>query len=139
MANGAPSFLGKGWHFPPTFTASGRDVWRVADEEDIQQSLYILLSTAQGERVMREDFGASLNPFMFEEMDGSLRNSVTVYIRKALLRHEPRISVEKVDVTASNDAEGVLLIHLTYRVLATNSRFNLVYPFYLNETAQGRP
>jgi len=139
MANGAFSFLGKGWHFPPTFTANGRDVWSVADEEDIRQSLQILLSTAQGERVMREDFGCDLNRFMFEKMDGNLRKNVATYIKKALLRHEPRIEVEKVEAEASRESEGVLLIQVVYRVPATNSRFNLVYPFYLNETAQGRP
>ena len=136
MASAASSFLGKGWHFPPSFTENGRDVWRVADEEDIQQSLHILLATAQGERVMLEDFGCDLNRFVFEEMDRSRRNSLAGFVKAALSRHEPRIAVEAVEAEPGGETEGLLLIHIVYRVLATNSRFNLVFPFYLNEGAQ---
>lgn len=139
MTGGAPSFLGKGWHFPPTFSENGQSVWSVADEADIQQSLHILLTTAPGERVMREDFGCDLNRFVFEEMDSSLRSSVIAQVKAALLRHEPRIKVEKVDVEASSETVGMLLIQVIYLVPATNSRFNLVYPFYLNEGMQERP
>ncbi len=131
----ASSFLGKGWHFPPTFTERGRDIWQVADEEDIQQSLYILLATAQGERVMLEGFGCDLNRFVFEEADRSLGNHLTGIIKTALLRYESRVKVEKVEAEISHEADGLLLIHVVYQVLATNSRYNLVYPFYLNEGA----
>jgi len=141
MAGTASSFFGTGWHFPPTFTDNGQDVWRVSDEEDIHQSLHILLATAQGERVMREDFGCDLNRFVFEEMDRALGNRLSASVKRALLRYEPRIAVDKVSVEASDKAAGLLLIHVTYRVLATNSRFNLVYPFYLNggAPALGQP
>ncbi len=135
MASAPPSFLGTGWHFPPSFTDNGQDVWRVADEEDIQQSLHILLTTAQGERVMLEDFGCDLNRFVFEEMDRSLANGLARTVMDALLRYEPRIDVEKVEAVTS-ETEGQLLIHVIYRVLATNSRFNLVFPFYQKEGAQ---
>jgi phage baseplate assembly protein W len=139
VAGFARPFLGKGWHFPPTFTENGRDIWSVADEADIQQSLHILLATAQGERVMREDFGCDLNRFMFEEMGGSLRSNLVASVKKALLHYEPRIKVEKVDVEASSETVGMLLIQVIYLVPASNSRFNLVYPFYLNEATYGRP
>jgi len=135
MANASSSFLGKGWHFPPSFTDKGLDVWRVADEEDIQQSLAILLATAQGERVMLEDFGCDLNRFVFEEMDRSLGNDVARAVKDALLRFEPRIEVEKVESEAG-EVEGQLLIHVIYRVLTTNSRFNWVFPFYQKEGGQ---
>lgn len=135
MAGSSPSFLGQGWHFPPTFTDNGGDVWRVADEEDIQQSLGILLATAQGERVMLEDFGCDLNRFLFEEMDRNLSNRLTGFVRNALRNYEPRIELEQVEVQAGEGSQGLLLIHILYRVLATNSRYNLVYPFYLNEGA----
>jgi len=135
MAGSSPSFLGQGWHFPPCFTEGGQDVWRVADEEDIQQSLHILLATSQGERVMLEDFGCDLNSFVFEEMDQSLGNNLADFIKSALLRYEPRIEVEDVEAQAGDEA-GVVLIQVMYRVLATNSRFNWVFPFYLNEGMQ---
>ena len=136
MADVSPSFLGNGWHFPPSFTDNGRDVWQVADEADIQQSLQILLATAQGERVMLEDFGCDLNRFVFEEVDHSLSKDLAAVVKTALLHYEPRITVEDVGVDAGDGAEGLLYIHVVYRVLATNSRFNLVFPFYLNEGAR---
>jgi len=136
MAIADASFLGKGWGFPPSFTDNGRDVWQVADEEDIEQSLRILLATAQGERVMLEDFGCDLNRFVFEEMDRSLSNNLTDFIKTALLNYEPRIEVEEVETQVSAETEGLVMIHVVYRVLATNSRFNWVYPFYLNEGAR---
>lgn len=139
MTSASLSFLGKGWHFPPTFTERGRDVWQVADDEDIQQSLHLLLATAQGERVMLEDFGCDLNRFVFEEMDRSLSNRLAGAVKTALLRYEPRIKVENVEAEISSESEGLLLIHVVYQVLATNSRYNLVYPFYLNEGTSGRP
>jgi phage baseplate assembly protein W len=136
MADAPASFLGTGWHFPPSFTDHGRDVLRVADEEDIQQSLTILLATAQGERVMLEDFGCDLNRFVFEEMDQRLANDLAAFVKKALLRYEPRIEVEDVEVEPGGDTEGMVRLRVVYRIPATNSRFNLVFPFYLKEGPQ---
>lgn len=132
-------FLGKGWHFPPTFGDGGSTVLQVVGEDCIRQSLQILLTTAQGERVMREDFGCDLNRFVFEEMDSRLAGNVAAFVKSALLRHEPRIVVEGVAAGADAILDGVLNIRVTYRIPATNSRYNLVYPFYLRESAAGRP
>jgi len=141
VADSSPSFLGKGWHFPPSFTDNGRDVLRVADEEDIQQSLQILLATAPGERVMLEDFGCDLAGFLFEEMDRSLATRLAGVVEDALLLYEPRIVVESVEADASDEVDGLLLIHVVYSVPATNSRYNWVFPFYQKEAAQaeGKP
>lgn len=139
MAENAPSFLGKGWQFPPAFGAGGGEVAMAADEQDIQQSLQILLATAQGERVMREDFGCDLRRFAFETMDRGLAGQVAAFVKTALLRYEPRIAVEAVEAESSSQSEGVLLVQVVYRVLATNSRYNLVYPFYLQEGARPLP
>jgi phage baseplate assembly protein W len=136
MADAPTSFLGTGWHFPPSFTDHGHDVLRVADEEDIQQSLTILLATARGERVMLEDFGCDLNRFVFEEMDQRLANDLAAFVKKALLRYEPRIEVEDVEVEPGGDTEGMVRLRVVYRIPATNSRFNLVFPFYLKEGPQ---
>lgn len=130
-------FLGKGWHFPPTFSNGGQDVWRVAGADSVRQSLEIQLTTAQGERVMREDFGCDLNRFLFEELDSRLASDVAAFVKSALLRHEPRIVVENVTADADMALEGVLNIRVSYRIPATNSRYNLVYPFYLREGAGG--
>jgi phage baseplate assembly protein W len=133
------SFLGRGWHFPPRFTRNGGDIWTVAEEEDIQQSLRILLATAQGERIMREDFGCDLNRLLFEEITQSLVNEITGMVSDALLYYEPRIDVESVEVDVGDDAAGLLLIRIAYTVRSTNSRFNLVFPFYLNEAVGPGP
>jgi len=132
MADAPLSFLGKGWHFPPCFTDNGRDVWRVAGEEDIRQSLQIVLATAPGERVMQDDFGCDLNQFVFDEMDRSLMTRLTGVVNDALLLNEPRIVVEDVEVKPG-DRDGVLLVQVAYRVPTTNSRYNWVFPFYQKE------
>ena len=129
------SFLGRGWSFPPRFGAGGRDVHTVSETEDIEQSLAILLSTRRGERVMREDFGCELSEFMFEEITQGLIGLVKSAVEDAVLHHEPRIELNDVDVSASDDALGLILIAIDYTVRATNSRYNMVYPFYLNEAS----
>lgn len=128
-----PSFLGTGWAFPPTFTAGGREVEMVSGVEDIHQSLQILLSTRLGERVMHESFGCDLTNVLFEEIDQSMVNTLTNLVSDAILYHEPRITLDRLDVSPAQAEAGLLLITLAYTVSATNSRFNMVYPFYINE------
>lgn len=138
MADDRP-FLGVGWSFPPTFTRGGADVELVAGEEDIHQSLRILLSTALGERVLLEDFGCDLSVFVFSTVDQSLINGVRGIVSDAILYHEPRIKLNKVDVSESQIHEGVLLISIAYTSRSTNSRYNMVYPFYVKEGATPPP
>ena len=134
------SFLGTGWSFPPTFAKGGSAVEMVSGTDDIRQSLEILLATRLGERVMQEEFGCDLTAVLFEELDQSLVNSLTSLISDAILYHEPRIELNRLDITEDQATEGLLLISLDYTVRNTNSRFNLVYPFYLNEaTTPGLP
>jgi phage baseplate assembly protein W len=133
-----PSFLGSGWSFPPSFSDGGAEVEMVSGAEDIHQSLQILLSTQLGERVMHEDYGCDLNHVLFEEIDQGLLNDINRIVSDAILYHEPRISLDKLDVSENADHPGLLLISIEYTIRSTNSRFNMVYPFYLNEaTAPG--
>ena len=127
------SFLGTGWSFPPSFTKGGAEVTMVSGVEDIHQSLQILLSTSLGERVMQEDFGCDLSRVMFEEMDQDLMNSLNSIISDAILYYEPRITLDELDISESQP--GLLLISMTYTIKSTNSRFNMVYPFYINEAS----
>ncbi|MGR9014462.1 MAG: GPW/gp25 family protein [Gammaproteobacteria bacterium] len=129
------SFLGKGWSFPPAFAQNGSDVQRVSEQEDISQSLQILLSTAQGERIMREDFGCNLQQFMFEEISQSLINSMTRLITDAVLYYETRIQLNSINIDQNAEVDGLLMIAIDYTVKTTNSRFNMVYPFYVNEAS----
>jgi uncharacterized protein len=136
MPSNTTSFLGKGWNFPPSFLNNGKDVLMVEEEQDIQQSLQILLSTSQGERVMLENFGCDLNRFLFEEVSQSVINGLNNLIRDSILYYEPRIDVVRITADESEETPGMLLISIEYTVRSTNSRFNMVFPFYLNEAIQ---
>lgn len=133
------SFLGKGWSFPPVFDKFSMNVGMVSDQTDIEQSLKILFSTNKGERTMLPEYGCSLVEYLFEEADSSLFSIIKDRIQNAILYYEPRITVNGIIVSedqlnnADNYTKGVLLIHIDYTVKATNSRNNMVYPFYLNE------
>lgn len=127
------AFLGTGWSFPPTFRQGGAEVAMVSGVEDIHQSLQILLSTRLGERVMQDEFGCALDSVIFEEIDQSLINSLNSSISDAILYHEARITLDQIDVTESASQPGILLISLEYTIRSTNSRFNMVYPFSINE------
>jgi hypothetical protein len=128
-----PSFLGRGWGFPPSFTGSGAEVDTVSGAEDIHQSLQILLGTSPGERVMLEGFGCDFTSLVFEELDQRLMNSIERLVKNALIEHEPRIRLDRVQVTRSDTEPGCVVIAVHYTVRGTNSRFNMVFPFYVTE------
>jgi len=127
------SFLGRGWGFPPEFSKSTKSVLLTEDEEDIQKSLEILLSTRLGERIMVPDYGCNLDELLFKPLNLTLKTYVTDLIRTAILYHESRIDVEKIQIEPGTDNDGLLLISIDYRVRTTNSRKNLVFPFYQSE------
>lgn len=129
----SPSFMGTGWSFPPAFDNHLAAVKMLSDEADIQSSLEILLSTRLGERVMQPTFGCNLDIFLFEALTTTLKTYITDLIQTAVLYHEPRITLNQVDMSESIEVEGLLLIKLEYTVKSTNSRFNYVYPYYKNE------
>jgi len=128
-----PSFLGTGWSFPPEFGVGGAELALVVDVEDIHQALAILFATRPGERAMQESFGCQLDELLFEEIDQALVNRITNMIHDAILQHETRIELIDVDVTPDPSEAGRLVVALDYAVLGTNSRYNMVFPFYLNE------
>ncbi|MCP4667850.1 MAG: GPW/gp25 family protein [Deltaproteobacteria bacterium] len=133
------TFLGRGWGFPPTFNRNTGTVEMVSDEEDIVQSIQIILSTAMGERTMHPRFGCGLTDFLFEEIDQGLLGNLKSVISDAILNHEPRIDLNGVDITESEDRVGLLLISMDYTVRISNSRYNMVYPFYINEATDPNP
>ncbi len=132
---GDASFLGTGWSFPPTFAAGGGDVEMVSGTDDIEQSLAILLATRRGERVMQEEFGCDLGEFLFAEISQGTISRLRSVVADAILHHEPRIDLNEIDVSDSQAQAGLLLIRIDYTVRATNSRYNMVYPFHLQEAA----
>lgn len=125
-------FLGVGWGFP--LTLDERGFFNTAEyEESVRQSIWIILGTAKGERVMRPDFGCGIYDLVFEINSASTAGRVTQAIRQALLLFEPRIDVLDIEVQPAAGGE-VLLISIDYEVRATNNAFNLVYPFYLDRS-----
>lgn len=123
-------FLGRGWSFPPVVTVQGARM--SAYEQDIKESLHVLFSTSPGERVNRYDYGCPLRRYAFEPMTVQSLTRMRNDISRAVILFEPRIELEDVSFE-ERPAEGVLLIRLTYTVVRTNHRSNMVYPFYLNE------
>lgn len=134
------AFLGVGWAFP-IGVAAGRTSFAAYDE-DIREAIRIIIGTNPGERVMRPDFGAGLSEFLFEPVNTTTIETLRRRVQESLIDWEPRIDVLNVTVTSQfpPDATGVdanggnvLFIQVAYRVRATNSNQNLVYPFYLGE------
>ena len=128
-----PAFLGRGWAFPVRADEPARDVQLVAYEEDVRQAVRIILETAPGERAMRPDFGSGLHALVFEPLNATTMALAKHRVEEALVTWEPRIAVEQVTVRADDARPGVLSIEIDYRVRATNTFYNLVYPFYLLE------
>jgi len=151
MAQEDRSFLGRGWKFPPQFskqthgplmhqrgtlpadTPSQTTVLLVAEEEDIKESLIILLSTRTGERVMRSDYGCNLDMLIFDSMTVTFLTYVREHIRESIQRYEPRINLQQVIMDTSSYFEGKILITIDYIISSVNKRDNIVYPFYLKE------
>lgn len=127
------SFLGRGWSFPPTFDKSNRQVVMVEDVEDIRQSMQILLSTSLRERVMQPEYGCNLTDLLYEPVNASLIAYIKDLVETAILYHEPRIEVQEIELKTDQVNEGLILIAVDYVIRSTNSRFNFVYPFYLEE------
>ena len=125
-------FLGTGWGYPITPSVEG-EVNYVTEEKKIQQSILIILGTAKGERLMRPGFGSRLHELVFAAVDSSTKSLISHYATEALVQWEHRIDVLNVHVSDEKASEGTLTVNIEYRIKATNSIFNLVYPFYLSE------
>lgn len=126
-------FLGIGWKFPVQVDAARGKIMMSEEEQDIRESIRIILATAKGERVMRPDFGCGIHDFVFAVMNTSTFSLVGNTVREALTRWEPRIEITGVDTVADQAGNGKLLINISYTVRSTNNPCNLVYPFFLRE------
>lgn len=126
-------FLGKGWGFPPHFDKKTGGVIMTTDVEDINKSLHILLSTRLGERIMLPEYGCNLEELLFQPLDITLKTYIKDLIKTAILYHEPRIDAKKISLDSSQELEGIIQIEIEYLVRITNSRGNMVFPFYKKE------
>jgi uncharacterized protein len=136
MSTTSNSFLGTGWAFPPSFNHESASVTLVSGEDDIKESLNILLSTSLGERVMQPKYGCDLTDYIFEGLNSSVIGYIKDRVKNAILYYEPRIIAEKITVTNDDSfdlIEGRFVISIDYTIPGTNSRFNYVYDYYKNE------
>ncbi|MDE7360697.1 MAG: GPW/gp25 family protein [Oscillospiraceae bacterium] len=130
------SFLGNGWSFEVMPDPVTGRIRMCGGEDDIAQSVRLILNTRRGERVMRPDFGCRLCDFAFEAFSQSVRSEMIEEIKTALTLHEPRI--RDIDVTIEDSApEGCAVFDISYIVRATNNPYNLVFPFYIEEGGSG--
>lgn len=128
------AFLGVGWKFPLQVTPQGK-IARARHEQRIEESIYLILSTAKGERVMMPDFGCGIHELVFAPNNAMTPTLVVQAVRRALTAYEPRIDVLEVAAETAPDAPNLLLIRINYRIRANNALGNLVYPFYVREAA----
>jgi hypothetical protein len=131
----AQSFLGKGWRFPVDVNRNG-SVAMSAYEELVRESIIIILGTAPGERVMRPNFGCEIHDLLFAPNDTNTAGLAAHYCMRALQKWEQRITEVEADAAPSIDHPNKLLINIRYKVRATNSLHNLVYPFYLRKSEE---
>jgi phage baseplate assembly protein W len=134
MANQvSQDFLGTGWSFPPTFDRRNATVAMTSGVVNIRQSLWVLLSTTIGERIMLASYGSNLQAWVFSSLTETMANQITAMVAKAILEWEPRVNVTSIDVVELDPLNGKLGISIDFMIIQTNTRANLVYPFYLNE------
>jgi phage baseplate assembly protein W len=130
--NSRIAFLGRGLSFPMRVDALGR-VELVSGEKDIEQSIGIILSTRQGERVMRPGFGCRAHDLLFEPRDAVMVGRLHDYVTEALVRWEPRIQVIDVRPELDPDADGTVLVHIDYLIKSSHDERSIVYPFFIEK------
>jgi uncharacterized protein len=126
-------FLGRGWSFPPSFSKELLTVEMTEKETDIERTLQILLTTTLGERVMQPKYGCNMEELLFEPLNRTTKTIIIDKIRTSILYFEPRIDAKKIELDMTGELEGKVLIRIEYIIRATNSRFNFVFPYYINE------
>jgi hypothetical protein len=138
----AADFLGVGWSTARHVDAESGDDGRGAlglsrFEDNIRESILTILATAPGERPMRPDFGCDIQSLVFAPNSSTTAGRAAFFAEQALKRWEPRIEVLRVGARPDLEAGDRLLVEVEYQVIATNTIFNLVYPFYLTEGIGG--
>jgi len=125
-------YIGQGLAFPLQVNPRG-ELALASGERDIEQAIYIVLSTIPGERVMRPEFGCRVHELVFAPHNAATEGLAALYVKQALDRWEPRIDVMAVDIETDPLHDGALLINVKYRVRDTHNERSIVYPFYLAE------
>jgi phage baseplate assembly protein W len=125
-------FIGKGWRFPIKVNAKGGLSWSEGLDR-IQDAIWLIIKTGLGERVMRPQFGAGVDDYVFQPNSPTIRAALAAAIQSALLQWEPRIDLEAVRVDPVPGEPSQVLASIEYTIRSTNEMFNVVYPLYLEE------
>ena len=133
MSDDNTSILGSGWTFPPIFDPANKEILLSTEEENVQQNLYALFGTEQGERLSHSDYGGNLQRFLFAGIDTHLVNDIKAIVTNSIKLYEPRILLDSINIGEREDEPGVLLISIDYSLRTTHARHSMVFPFYLNE------
>lgn len=126
------AFLGVGLKFPIQVDKNTGRMKTSSYEEDIKEAIRIILSTRKGERIRNREFGCGIHEYMFSTLDFTTISAIKHEVELSLVLWEPRIKDIAVAVDTGSK-EGVIRIEISYVVRSTNSPFNLVFPFYINE------
>jgi phage baseplate assembly protein W len=126
-------FLGSGWSFPVTFFAGNYQLNLTSYEDNIRESIDIILQTKKGERCMEPQFNSGLQQFFFKKPDETLKGEISDAVKVSLLHNEPRITVQDVKVEFTDTLNGIVEITIIYVYNQTNTRHNYVFPFHLKE------
>ena len=122
-------YIGAGWAFPLRTNSRG-GIALVRREQELEEAMRLILATYPGERPMRPEFGSRVRDWVFRGSDTESIAGLSLEVRTAILRWEPRVEVKNVRVTKEGAAGNKLLIDIEYQALDTNDRRNLVFPFY---------
>ena len=128
-SDGAPDFIGRGWTFPPRVDERGR-IALASGTDEIEAAMRFVLLTAPGERVMRPEFGCRAWDYLYEPMNPNTLGLIETAVEDALLRWEPRVTVESVTASEDLTREAIVAVDVQYTVKETNDRRNLVVPYY---------
>lgn len=118
-----------GWKFPPTFNKYSKSVETVSDKDSIRESLYVLLTTTRGERLMVLDYGCDINTLAFKNLDLNLTTFIQNNIKTSIIKWEPRVDVSNVTVTQLEGGEGVIEIKIEYKIKRTNEKDSLIFTY----------
>lgn len=133
MAGANGSFFGSGWSFPVSFSIANYQLNLTEGEENINQSIDLVLTTINGERCFEPEFGSNLQEYFFRRMDEALKGEMIEAVKTALLDNEPRITVKEVDVEFADVQAGLVKIIIQYVINQANTRHNYVFPFHIKE------
>jgi uncharacterized protein len=126
--------LGRGWGFPPSFSKSNNEAAMISGEEDVESSIYLILHTKFGERVMRNEFGSTIFELLFEPLNENMKTYMASSLKDALTNNEPRININNISLMQHDPALGRVDITIEFTMIETNVTKNLVVPFYIPDS-----